>query len=215
MKNNINLHILNAAGRLTPYIDKIENIFDKTVAKVLEKTFFLGTDVVISEFAEDTIPELGIGGHTYNPSLILISLDTKFPDFASVTLNKELKRIIVHELSHVARWQTVGYGETLLEASITEGLADHFDMEVNNTGPHLWDVVLNANKIKEMTERSKKEYNSKDYNHYEWFFGSKEKKIPRWTGYSLGFNLIAEYLKKNPSKKASQLHNIKAEEFIK
>ena len=215
MKNNINLHILNAAGRLTPYIDKIENIFDKTVAKVLEKTSFLGTDVVISEFAEDTIPELGIGGHTYGPDLIFICLDAKFPDFINKTLNEELSRTIVHELSHAVRGQTIGYGETLLKALISEGLADHFDMEINEKGPHLWDIVLNEDQIKEMKSRAKKEYNDKKYNHNEWFFGSKEKKIPRWTGYSLGFNLIAEYLKKNPSKKASQLHNVKAEEFIK
>lgn len=213
-KNDINLHILNASGKLTPYVKEIESIFDRTIIKVLEKISLTSVDVVVYEYAEGAIPELGVGGNAYDPNVVSIYLNSKFPNFANKTLKEELNRTIVHELGHVARWQTIGYGETLLKAMISEGLADHFDMEINSTGPHLWDVVLNAGQIKKMMKRAKKEYNSKNYNHNEWFFGSKEKKIPRWTGYALGFNLVAEYLKKNPDKKPSQLYKLKAEEFI-
>lgn len=214
-KNNINLHILNASGKLTPYLEEVKNIFNETIVKILEKIPLSNVDVVISENAEDVIPELGIGGNAYDPNVVSIYLNSKFPNFVNKTLKEELRRIIPHELNHTMRSQAIGYGETLLKAMISEGLADHFEMEINNKGPHMWDVVLSAGQMKAMMEKAKKEYNSKNYNHYEWFFGSKEKGIPRWTGYTLGFNLVAEYLKKNPDKKPSQLYVLKAEEFIK
>ncbi|KKQ29781.1 MAG: hypothetical protein US48_C0038G0010 [Candidatus Levybacteria bacterium GW2011_GWA2_37_36] len=214
-KNNINLHILNASGKLTPYLKEIKKIFDEAVVKVVKKIPLSKVDVVVSEYAEGVIPELGVGGNAYDPNVVSIYLNSKFPNFVEKTLKEELKRIIPHELSHSVRSQAIGYGETLLNAMISEGLADHFDIEINHKGPHLWDVVLNANQIREMMEKAKKEYNNKNYNHYEWFFGSKEKNIPRWTGYALGFNLVAEYLKKNPDRKVSQLYNLAAEEFIK
>lgn len=214
-KNNINFYILNASGKLTAYLKEIEDIFNKTVDKVLEKIPLSNVDVVICESAYGIIPELGIGGNAYEPNAVYISLDSKFPNFVDKTLKEELSRTIVHELNHAMRSQAIGYGETLLKALISEGLADHFDMEINNKGPHLWDVVLNAGQIRKMKEKAKKEYNNKNYNHQEWFFGSKEKGIPRWTGYTLGFNLVAEYLKKNPNKKPSQLHKLEAEKFIK
>jgi len=212
---NINLHILNASGKLTPYLKEIRNIFDETIAKVLKKIPLSNVDVVVSEYAEGVIPELGVGGNAYDPNVVSIYLNSKFPNFANKTLKEEFKRIIPHELNHTMRSQAVGYGETLLKAMISEGLADHFEMEINNKGPHMWDVALDKNQIKEITENAKKEYNSKNYNHHEWFFGSKGKEIPRWTGYTLGFNLVAEYLKKNPDKKPSQLYALKAEEFLK
>lgn len=215
IKNNINLHILNASGKLTPYVKEIKRIFDETIIKVLKNIPLSNIDVVVYEYADGAIPELGIGGNAYDSNVVLIHLNSKFPNFVEKTLKGELRRTIAHELNHTIRSQAVGYGETLLKALISEGLADHFDTEINNEGPNLWDVVLNASQIKEMMKKAEKEYNSKNYNHWEWFFGSKEKKIPRWTGYTLGYNLVAEYLKKNPGKKPSQLYALKAEEFIK
>ncbi len=132
-----------------------------------------------------------------------------------MTIDDNLERTLIHELNHAARWQTVGYGDTLLEAMISEGLADHFEKEITNKNPNPWSVALGKSQIKQMMERAENEYNNKNYNHNEWFFGSKEKGIPKWTGYTLGYNLVAEYLKKNPDKKPSQLHALRAEEFIK
>ena len=172
-------------------------------------------DIAIVDNPERIIPEVGVGGFTYSDNFILISLDPEFPGFNDRVINIELQRVFVHELSHAARWKTVGYGKTLLEALITEGLADHFEKEITNKNPNPWSVALDKSQIKQMMKRAEKEYNNKNYNHNEWFFGSKEKGIPRWTGYALGYNLVAEYFEKNPSKKSSQLHNLKAEKFIK
>ncbi|MDU7250486.1 MAG: DUF2268 domain-containing putative Zn-dependent protease, partial [Klebsiella pneumoniae] len=47
--------------------------------------------------------------------------------------------------------------------------------------------------------------------HNAWFFGTGN--LPRWLGYTAGFNLISRYLASSPNLKASMLANINAEEL--
>lgn len=121
VKNNINLHILNASSKLTPYIKEIGSICDNTLIKVMEKIPLSNVDLVVYEYAEGAIPELGVGGNAYDPNVVFIYLNSKFPSFVERALKEELSRVIVHELNHTMRSQTIGYGETLLEALITKG----------------------------------------------------------------------------------------------
>ena len=123
---------------------------------------------------------------------------------------------LAHECHHAARWQTVGYGETLFEGIISEGLADHFAQEITERKDlHLWDRALKSKQIKEWLTKAKKEFDNKKYSQYDWFFGSKERGIPKWTAYSLGFYLVDNYLKKHLDMKASTLYKTKAGEFKK
>ena len=55
---------------------------------------------------------------------------------------------------------------------------------------------------------------NENYNHFDWFFGSEKNNIPRWSGYSLGFDIVCNYLKLT-NKKASELVSVDASEFIK
>jgi uncharacterized protein YjaZ len=212
---SLNLHILKATGRLEPYVKDIENIFLEAEKKITNVLPLKNVDVVVMDNPEYAIPEIGVGGHTYSPNYIVISLDPTFTNFQNV-LRTELLDTLAHELHHAVRWQAVGYGQTLLEAIISEGLADHFAAEITKRKDiHPWDKALNEEQGKILIEKAIKDYNNKDYNHEAWFFGSKEKGIPRWTAYALGFQLVGEYLKNHPASKASTLYNIKAEEFIK
>lgn len=215
-KSNINLHILNASGKLTPYVKEIEDMFNEAVIRIIKKIPVSNVDVVIVDNPFSVIPEIGIGGHAMSANYVVVSLDHEFNNFKK-TLKLNLVDTLAHELCHAVRWQTIEYPyNSLLEALITEGLADHFANEITkekNLQP--WDKALIPEQVKMLLKKAKEEYFNKNYIHHEWFFGSKEKGIPRWTGYTLGFNLVAEYLKKNPNKKASQLYALKAEEFIK
>ena len=125
---NLNLYILKATGRLNPYIKDIENISEaeRKITKVLPVK---NVDIVVVDNPDYTIPETGIGGNTYSPDYLVVSLDPTFVNFKNV-LQTELLDTFAHELHHAARWQTVGYGETLLETMISEGLADHFEIEI-------------------------------------------------------------------------------------
>lgn len=210
--NNINLHILNASGSLTPYLETIKEEFDMAIKKVTNKIPVSNVDVVVVDDPEDSIPELGFGGYTPSDHLVYISIDPKSLQL-NYSIRKEFGRLLAHELNHAMRWKSPGYGKTLLEALITEGLADHFAMEMSNSGPMVWDTALAADQLKKITKLAQKEFNSKNYNHFAWFLRSIEKNIPRWSGYTLGFNLVTEYLKKHPDKKASDLYATPAEEF--
>lgn len=209
---NINLHILNSSGSLTPFTEDIKRIFDQSIKKIASKIPISDVDVVVYDNPDSAIPEIGIGGYALNKHMIWISIDPSFPNLAQ-SIEKELGRTLAHELHHALRWKSPGYGKTLFEALITEGLADHFDMEVSNAQPHIWDTVLSNEYIQKYLDLAKKEFNKKNYNHSDWFFGSKERNIPKWTGYSLGFYLVGEYLKKNLNEKASSLYSKRATDF--
>lgn len=147
--NNINLHILNAPGTLTSYLDTIKEEFDTAIKKVVNKIPVFNVDVVVVDDPEDSIPELGFGGYTPSDHLVYISVDPKSLQLNN-SIRKEFGRLLAHELNHAMRWKTPGYGKTLLEALITEGLADHFAMEISNTEPMIWDTALTADQLKEI-----------------------------------------------------------------
>ena len=209
---NVNLYVLRASGRLNPYVKAIEKIFENTLVKVSNKIPISDVDIIVRDNPNGAIPETGVGGFAHSPSFIDISLDPEFPHFLQIVINKNLERTFAHELNHAARWNTVGYGTTLLEAMISEGLADHFEVEVTKNKPSPWDTALDKEQLIIFSKKAEKEYYNEKYNHSEWFFGSKE--IPRWTGYTIGYNIVAEYLKNHSKKKPSDIYSLKAEEFI-
>lgn len=212
---NITLHILLGSGRLKPFAKQIKEVVDKTIDKISNKVSITDVDVVIYDNPYEAISEIGVGGwYVPDSHLVLISLNPDFPKFED-TIKKELKRTLTHELHHVLRWENLGDDKTLLEALITEGLADHFDVEINNTNPEFWCVVLNDEQLKTLLAKAQEEFSNNNYDHNSWFFGSTEKNIPRWTGYSLGYKLVNDYFQKHPDKKPSNVYTLKAGEFLK
>lgn len=209
---NINLHILNSSGSLTPFAENIRRVFDQSIKKITSKIPISDVDVVVYDNPDSTISEIGIGGYVPSKNMVWISINPAFPSLAQ-SIEKELGGTLAHELHHVLRSRGPGYGKTLFEALITEGLADHFDLEVNGGKPKPWSVALDDNQIDKLSQKAKKEFIKKKYDHNAWFFGSKAKVIPRWTGYSLGFYLIGVYLRRNPKEKASSLYSKKAGDF--
>lgn len=130
------------------------------------------------------------------------------------TIRDQIPRVLAHELHHCMRTRGPGYGETLAEALISEGLADHFDHEVWGKEPQLWSIALTDEQALPLLERARGELDNKPYNHAAWFFGSAEQHIPRWTGYTLGFRLVADYLRLHPEQTAAELHAMPASAFI-
>lgn len=172
-------------------------------------------EITVEENPNATIPEIGIGGYAPDVKTIYIYLDLDHAKLKEA-IQSDLISVLAHESHHIMRWRGPGYGSTLLEALVTEGLADHFDIEITNRKePPPWSVAMHGSELETMKLQSSLELNSTGYNHSDWFFGSKKRGIPRWTGYTLGFQLVSNYLKKNPEFKSSQLYSKKAEEFIK
>lgn len=77
-----------------------------------------------------------------------------------------------------------------------------------------WAVALTPAQATALAARAREEYHSPRYNHRAWFFGNDELGIPRWTGYSLGFQLVGDYLDSHPATKASALATTPSGTFV-
>lgn len=207
------LSVFNNVEGLLPVAELIQGELNKSLNKILEKLPVSDIDIIISDDSKRIIPELGIGGYAPNDHQVFIYLNPQFPHLRE-TIQKHLKRTLAHELHHCMRWRSPGYGHTLLEVLVSEGLADHFDLEVNGGEAEPWCRALKAGEVAKFTEIARTEYFNRDYSHKAWFFGSKERGIPRWTGYTLGFKLVGDYLKSHPDQKPSTLYTTKAQELI-
>ena len=98
-----------------------------------------------------------------------------------------LRASIFHEMHHLARWQTVGYGQTLGEAMLSEGFATWYEME--RTG--LVQPWSQASVSEEIKKKAREEWDNSPYGHNNWFYKGT---MGRWVGYTLGYNLVRAYL---------------------
>jgi hypothetical protein len=126
-----------------------------------------------------------------------------------------LLRTLVHELHHVCRVRMPNFQLTLLECMVNEGFADHFMLEVLNCeitpfSSALTDEQIQQNIIwvKPFTrikfESWTQEFNDKYF--VPWMFGrTGDDPIPHWTGYSIGWRIVENYIRAHPEARASSL----------
>ncbi|HUC86889.1 MAG TPA: DUF2268 domain-containing putative Zn-dependent protease [Candidatus Saccharimonadales bacterium] len=122
------------------------------------------------------------GGHTYFPAETMIAI----PSWKNLS-QKELIAVVAHELHHMARWQTVGYGSTLGGALTSEGFATYYEEIRCGTKPKWAEMNVSV----EALDEARKQWGSKDYDHSQWFFNGPHGK---WIGYSLGYTLAKKSL---------------------
>ncbi len=137
------------------------------------------------------IPELGVGGFT-DPSDGTVFVHLDYPLRAGA--ERWVPAVVAHELHHSSRIRTgPGYGNSLGEALVTEGLADHFVEEVfPETPPEPWNNALSRGQEASLWKRAEPQLQIPGYDHQSWFFGGSG--IPRWAGYTLGYRIVAAYL---------------------
>jgi uncharacterized protein YjaZ len=158
------------------------------------------TDVVV-KVSENVIPEVGHHGYAPEAGLIHITIDPNHKYFRE-NADSSLNRTLAHELHHSARWDGPGYGDTLGEALVTEGLAGHFTQEAFGGQPEPWENLPVTDLHPNLT-RAQQEWDSATYDHEAWFFGYSD--LPRWLGYSLGYQMVSRYLAKHHRECASGL----------
>lgn len=205
------IHILEQSKKLIPLKDKIQKAYQEIIPIIESKIKLPDIDIVVADNPEGAIPEIGIGGNSPTANLIYINTDPDFPNIEDKIV-EEIKSTLAHECHHCARAEHFYYGNNLLEALITEGLADHFDLEINGGDPKPWSMALDDNQLNNLLELAKKEFDNQNYDHSKWFFGT-DSEIPKWAGYSIGFKIVGDYLKKT-GESASELFNFDSKEFI-
>lgn len=193
----------NTKGLSPSQIERIQIFFDHTCTQIADLIPTKQTDVIIHVKPSWTIPEIGFSGFSPNAAYALIHIDPSNPKFDS-NIEKELAATIAHELHHCARYTSVGYGQTLLEALVTEGLACVFEMDFRQGQLPIYCNALETSQISALLGQAQIEFHSRTYLHHDWFFGSQERGIPRWTGYTLGHEIVKHYLEKTGCTAASQ-----------
>jgi Predicted Zn-dependent protease (DUF2268) len=135
------------------------------------------------------IPEIGFGGRQAGRTAFL-HVERPLRDGAATWLPV----LAAHELHHVSRsTRGAGYGATLGEALVSEGLADHFAGEAYaEAPPRSWIRPLTPEEERTWWQRARAELGSRAYDHAEWFFGGLE--IPESIGYRLGYQIVGAYL---------------------
>ena len=204
--------------RLEPFRHQIEKVAHETIIQVGSEIPLKNVNISVFDCPSKVIPEYGIMGwaHGGSPvSEIEILLDPNSPVW-SAAIGINLKRTLRHELFHDVRFDHFGgFPKNLAERIVSEGLATRYENQSPDLPPSLYATALTSEQTEEMMERIKQDLQSthREINH-AWIFGSRERNIPRWTGYSLGYKLVEEYLAKHPNLQPSDLYSVDTAEFI-
>ena len=165
---------------------------------------------VVTAEAARSIPGYGIGGYTLGPTEIDIVIDPSYPGVESI-LPSRLPTVVAHEIHHTVRWRSPGPYGTLLDAFVFEGLADQFAVQLLGADVPPWSEALSEDDIDRYLRQARPELDSTTFDFGAWFFGTRE--LPRWTGYTIGYVLVDEYLAGHPEHSAASLVHASSDTF--
>lgn len=186
--------------RLRPQADSVIVQVARTVDALLDVT---GVTITVVDDPRQAIGGYGLGGRTFSASDVRLFVDPTYPGIDTV-LARRLSWLTAHELHHAARWRSAGYGSTLLEAMVSEGMADRFAEEVLGGALPPWSHAFGPDSTALLLGRARPEFDSRSYNHAKWFFDA-DPSLPRWTGYTLGYRLVTTAIAASPGSNARSL----------
>lgn len=157
-------------------------------------------DVLVTNRLHDIIiPEDGVGGRT------------RTSDFIEFAVNEEkatenlISEMVAHELCHAARWgKNDEWINTLFDSVISEGIATYLEAEFVKDREEKTVFVKTIlertdDENKKILEELRDQLDSNYYDYNTIFFNGNDK-LPRWSGYSLGYYLVKKYLEKTNKK---------------
>lgn len=208
----VQLHILNAGGRLSPLLEHINEAFARGARKSCALIPVSYIDVVV-QASQHVIPEIGLLGQCYQPDVVYLSIDPENRNL-SRAFDTEFIAALGHELHHAMRHRGPAYGDTLGQALVSEGLACHFETELRAGEAPFYAKAFDTSELEVFFAKAKGELHERPYDHRAWFFGSDSSGLPRHIGYSLGFWLVDRYIESRGIP-ASQLWDSPPEEFYR
>ena len=164
------------------------------------------------------IPFMGVGGHPIGTEAVQIYIQPENPNFKA----QNVARGLPHEIHHAIRMRKQGWHWSLLECIVMEGLADHFVVEVAGGKAGPWTRGLSEEDIHEYLKKLKPQMHTttESWAEFEtkylnpWLFGSSgNEPIPSFTGYTLGWRIVANYINTHPEASGSSLLYVTAEEI--
>jgi len=190
------IRLLNSDAAFEGSEDTILKVAGDALSAAAQQIDIRDVNIDISLTSDGTIYGYGIGGFTPDRNTVRISIDPAYAEHPAL-YETRLPLVVMHELHHAVRWKNPGYGSTLFEAMVTEGLADRFAVELLDTVPPPWSVALPEDVKPNLRMEADRELSNSSYSHAKWFFGEGST-YPFWTGYTLGYDLVTAYLDTQP-----------------
>lgn len=212
----VRFHLFDAFDEI-PGEDRVAIVaaLEQALPRVLARLPVDRVDVVIG-YSDPfwTVPAWGVGGYSHGKGRISITVAPGHPRFRDVERGERLAALLAHELHHLARARGPGYGRTLGEALVSEGLAQCFEVEIGCSPPP-YAVAVTEEALREFAVRARPHVDATDYDHGAWFFGRKgDPTFPKDGGYSLAYALAGSWLAlENTTASASA--NVPACEIIR
>ncbi len=195
--NKVNLLLTEANGNLS---SSREMIID--AVKIAEEYVFpklkISWDIdllVTNRLYDIIIPEDGVGGRTRASDFIEFAIDEE-----KATKNL-ISEMVAHELCHAARWgKNDEWVNSLFDGMISEGIATYLEAEFVKDRKEKTVFIKTIlertdNENEKILEKLRDQLDSNYYDYDTIFFNSNDK-LPRWSGYSLGYYLVKKYLEK-------------------
>ena len=136
------------------------------------------------------VMETGLGGSPYGPATIAVSCDLTHPSLDPSLADGIVRRLVAYEAHHALRMAGPGYGRSLGEALVSEGLAGCAVRLALGSAPKPWEQASDAgDDLRHLPDPAT--LATTDYDHAEWFFGGG--RLPRWRGYRLGRLLVERW----------------------
>lgn len=154
----------------------------------------------------------GSRGYCPSDTIIDITVDLNHPNLKFETFRFTL----AHQLYSLARRQAgIEIDETFLECLISEGLADHFYRETYGEIP-AWISEMDKTEVTKLFKKATpflgEQVDDRFFN--EWFLqGSEKLKIAKWSGYSLGYALVTQILKRDKKLNSISFLDVPAKEI--
>jgi len=205
--NDWTRHYLQAAGSLEkwrPLIDAEIEATHRVVADLIPPPCL---DILVQR-STFVIREIGMVGRAWGPNLFSIAFDPNNANFECCLTDGTLRRQVAHEVHHCLRFAGPGYGRTLGEALVSEGLAGQFVARLFNNPPEPWECAIRT----PMQFLPDQATLTATYDHNRWFFGTHD--LPHWLGYSLGFELVGRWLNQQSAVDGALLVNVPAAKVL-
>jgi hypothetical protein len=192
----VRFHLLDAFDEI-PAHDRVSILgaLETALPRILSRLAVDRVDIVVG-YSDPfwTIPAWGIGGYAHGKGRISITVAPEHPRFKDPERSERLAAVLAHELHHVTRARGPGYGYTLGEALVSEGLAQCFEVEVGCCAPP-YAVAVAGDALRQFASRAREKVAAKDYDRGAWFSGSRgDPDFPIDGGYSLGYALTKAWL---------------------
>lgn len=198
--NNITLFISNASGSFSKLEPIIRSALEKAVAIAVDKISLKDVDVICIDDPSMVIPEIGIGGYTPSRHLMFLYIDSQ----SDKVTEQEIINTLCHEFYHSMSYDGPGYGKTLFDSMIFEGLATAFEEESAKGNSFLVRNLRSREASQALFAKHSNELDAEDFNHFKWFIYDETNELPRWAGYEIGFYIVRAYLEET-NKKASEV----------